>query len=428
MNNIWHPCTQMKDHEICPPIKIKSAQGSYLELENGNKIIDAISSWWCKSLGHNHPKLKQALINQLDKFEHVILANTSNNLIEEFSKKIANITAPLDKIQFASDGACAVEIALKMSLHAQTLNGYDNKTEFITLENSYHGETIGTLSVSDLGIYKKPYEKLLFKSNIIKNIPYVNFRTDPVWDDCSKYWDNIEYQLEFYKNKSAAIILEPIVQGAGGMKIYSKDFLKRIRKWSQKNNIFLIADEIFTGFGRTGKELAINWANITPDFICLGKNLTSGMLPLSLTVTSNEIYNLFYNDYDPLKSFLHSHTHSGNNLAIAVANATLNIYKNENIIKKSAPVEQIFINNFLNIKKVTNKINNIRSIGSIVAADLDFKNMPQRTGFKLMQEAIKFGALIRPLGNTVYWTPPLNISTFDIDKLHNITKASILNL
>ena len=172
--HIWHPCSQMKDYELFKPLKVNSANGSYIELTNGKKIIDAISSWWCKSLGHNHPKLKQALMRQLDQFEHIILANTTNDVIVEVSQQIAKLMPGLDKIFYASDGSCAVEIAMKMSLHSRVNQGDLKRKQFIALQNSYHGETVGAMSVSDVGLYRKPYASMLFETHFIKQVPYVS--------------------------------------------------------------------------------------------------------------------------------------------------------------------------------------------------------------------------------------------------------------
>ena len=295
------------------------AYQSHLHLHDGRKIIDAISSWWCKSLGHQHPRLKRALLAQVEKFEHVILANTTNETIVHLTEKLAQLMPSLNKVMYASDGSCAVEMAMKMSLHARQIEGKHQRKLFIALENGYHGETAGALSVSDLGLYRAPYQDMLFDTKLILSLPYVTGAHDPLWSDCESHWEKIENQLKPFAESATAVILEPIMQGAAGMKIYSQDFLKRLRHWTHEHGIHLIADEIMTGIGRTGKMLACEHANIEPDFICLSKGLTSGWLPLSAMLTRSAIYDLFYDDYASGKSFLHSHTHSGNVLAASVA-------------------------------------------------------------------------------------------------------------
>jgi adenosylmethionine-8-amino-7-oxononanoate aminotransferase len=211
-------------------------------------------------------------------FEHVIFANSTYEIIIQLSEKLGKLCSGLDKVFYASEGSSAVEIALKMSLHAQQLLGKNQRIQFTSLQNGYHGEIFMALGLSDLGLYRQAYEAHLIQPKFIKNIPYVNSTTDPLWNDCSSVWPNIEDQLEQQSSHLAAIIVEPIVQGAGGMKLYSQDFLSRLRKWTQTHGIYLIADEIMTGLGRTGPALACEHARINPDFICLSKGLTSGWL------------------------------------------------------------------------------------------------------------------------------------------------------
>lgn len=424
LKHIWYPCSQMKDYEEFRPLVIKAAKGSYIELADGKKLLDAISSWWCKSLGHNHPRLKKAIIDQIEKFEHVILANTTHELIVNLSQELATLMPKLSKVFYAGDGSCAIEIAMKMSLHSRYINGDVKRNRFITLKDSYHGETIGALSVSDIGLYKNPYNTILFQPYIIDLIPYVHSIYDPLWNDCSEKWNTLEKSLEIYIDSTTALIVEPIVQGAGGMKIYSKDFLNRLAKWAKKHNIHLIADEIMTGIGRTGKMLACQHAEIIPDFICLAKGLTSGWMPFSAVLTTDDIYNKFYDDFSSGKAFLHSHTYSGNALGVAVALETLNIIKEERLHTRD--INQIMLKNMYEIKDKTGRLKNVRGIGGIVAADLITNDKTPRLGYLIYQAAIKAGILLRPLGNTIYWLPPLNITDEEIEELKNKTMQVLL--
>lgn len=416
----------MKDYETFKPIVIEKAKGSYLYTKNGQKIIDAISSWWCKSLGHNHPKLKKALIKQANKFEHVILANTTNNTIVELSEELSALTKNLDKVLFASDGSCAVEIAMKMSLHAHQLAGDLNRTKFASLENSYHGETCLTLAVSDCELYKKPYQPILPHTYTIKNLPYTNSKNTSLWQNCEAHWQKIEMQLNKYKDQLTAITIEPILQGAGGMLIYSADFLRRLREWTSKNNIYLIADEIMTGIGRTGLPLACQHAKIEPDFLCLAKGLTAGYLPMSVVLTSQKIYDYFYDDYETGKAFLHSHTHSGNALTAAVALEALKIMRKENIYAKVQTMEPMLYQLMQEAAEQTKKLKNIRHIGAMVAAEL-ITDKKKRAGYQVYQQAVKLGALLRPLGNAIYWLPPLNTKIKTLHKLRDVTIKSIVS-
>lgn len=425
--HIWHPCSQMKDYEIFPPLLVKRAYGSYIELADGNTLIDGISSWWCKSLGHGHPALKQALMAQVEQFEHVIFAHTTHDTIAQLSALLGTLMPGLSKTFYAGDGSCAVEIALKMSLHKHQLSGKPHKTKFIALKNGYHGETSGALSVSDLGIYRDPYQPMLFEPILIEPL-YVNSMDDPAWQDAQAHWERIEATLQACHETVSAIIVEPIVQGAGGMKLYSQDFLARLAKFAQQHDIHLIADEIMTGIGRTGKMLASEYAQITPDFICLSKGLTSGWMPFSVVLTTDAVYQTFYDDYDKGKSFLHSHTYSGHALGASLALATLKVIAQEQLCAKSFALQAVMRDLVQDIAQQTGLLNNIRGIGSIIAADLVGDDLPPRAGYHLYHEAVKLGALIRPIGNTVYWMPPLTVSHAELSELHNITSLALQGL
>lgn len=425
VQTLWHPCSQMKDYELFRPLVVTSASGSYIELADGRTIIDAISSWWCKSLGHNHPALKKAILTQIEHFEHVVLANTTNELIVQLSQDLVNLMPHLAKVFYASDGSCAVEIALKMSMHTRMLQGHTDRKQFLSLKNSFHGETIGALSVSDLGIYREPYSALLFETLLIE-VPYVTGIQDPKWHDAFEEWLSTEKFLRPFSDTTTALIIEPILQAAGGMQIISQDFLHRLCQWAKTHDIHIIADEILTGLGRTGKMLACEYADIQPDFLCLSKGLTSGWLPMSAVVTTDAIYEVFYDDYENGKSFLHSHTHSGNALAASVALATLRIIQEENLSDRAQRLQKIMMSHLEDIADKTQQLKNLRGIGAVVAADLIVDNPHQRLGYKIYQEAVKRGALLRPLGNTLYWLPPLNIEEHTISELKNITYEAII--
>jgi len=424
---IWHPCSQMHDYETFPPLIIKKAYGPYLELANGKKIIDAISSWWCKNLGHGNVRLKTALLQQAEKFEHVIFANTTNETIVSLAENLTHLTPGLDKIFFASEGSSAVEIAIKLSLHSRQITGERSRRGVMALQNSYHGETLLALSLSDVKLYRKPYENILTPCDFLQNIPYVCSKSVPIWENCALHWPEIEKQLEKHAATLSAIIVEPIVQGAAGMLIYSKDFLQRLRYWATQHKVHLIVDEIMTGFWRTGMPFAYQYAKIEPDIICMGKGLTAGWLPMSAVLTTHAIYELFYADYAENKAFLHSHTFSGNALAARVSLEALKIYQEENIEAQVKNKELLLRNLMLDVAAKTQRLTNVRNIGAIVAADLilDREKQHQRIGYQVFQEAIKLGAYLRPLGNTIYWLPPLNIEEDVLFELQKITIQAI---
>lgn len=422
---IWHPGTQMKDLAETPPLVVHEAKGSYLYTDRG-PIIDALSSWWCKSLGHRHPAVIDAIQAQLGRFEHVIGANTTHPTLVQLGEKLAQMTGN-PHVFFASDGSSAVEIAMKLALHAAQLKGEPQRREWIALQNGYHGETFGALTVSDLSLYKKPYQSLEAPCHFLRDLPYLNTVTDPAWSNIDDQWLQLLQQLEPFKSTACALILEPIIQGAGGMRCYGPALLEKLATWTQQNGIYLIADEIMTGCGRTGKWLASDHAGITADLICLSKGLTSGTLPLSCVSVSQSLYDLFYDDYLTGKSFLHSHTYSGHALAAAAAVATLDVMANENILEQAQKIGQHMYRSLSKIAATTGCLTGVRSVGAMVAAD--FVNVdnpyPSRLGYQFYKEALKRGALLRPLGNTLYWLPPLNTSLDTLDHLAEITLESI---
>lgn len=423
INHIWHPCTQMKDFEQCPPLIINQAKDSFLYTNRG-PVIDAISSWWCKSLGHGHPAVINAIQQQLMKFEHVIGANTTHPIIVNLAEKLTQITGKQHSF-FASDGSSAVEIAMKLALQAQQIKGHPERQQFISLEQGYHGETLGALGVGDLGLYKKPYESWTKNCHILRDIPYVHGKSDPLWMNCETYWQKLLPELERFQPDTCAIIVEPIVQGSAGMLCYSADFLHRLAAFAKKHDIYLITDEIMTGLCRTGEWLASHHAKIDPDIICLSKGLTSGSLPLSCALIDHSIYELFYTDYSIERSFLHSHTYSGNALAASAALATLQTMEQENIYQQANLLGDTMRRYFAEVSQLTGKLGPIRSIGAIVAADLAPHPTVSRIGNRLYEEALSQGALLRPIDNTLYWLPPLTTDESTIGKLAEITLRSI---
>ena len=422
----WHPCSQMKDYEAFPPVVIERAQGSWLYRDNGERMLDAMSSWWCKSLGHGHPRLRQALAQQMARFEHVIYANTTYDTIVALSEKLCQLAPQLNKVFYAGDGSCAMEIALKMALHGQQLRGQSQRTQFISLENGYHGETCATLNVSDVGLYRQPYTPLMTDNcHTVNNIPYVSGEADPLWHDCAEYWPAIEAQLVPLAQTTAAIIFEPLVQGAGGMQVYSADFLRRLCHWAKQHDILIIADEIMTGLGRTGRMLACEHAGITPDIVALSKSLTSGWMAFSAVLTTDALYQLFYDDYETGKAFLHSHTFCGNALGAAIALEVMHIITEPGFIESVQQQAHQLGQYMHQLAEQTGRLHNVRQLGMMVAADLQLPSDAGRIGYAIFQEAIKQGAWLRPLGNTLYWLPPLNISDDEMSHLAQVTGSAM---
>ena len=412
---IFHPCTQMKDHEKLPLIPIKKANGVYLEDFDGNKYIDAISSWWVNTLGHNNRYINEAIKKQLNELEHVLLAGFTHKPAINLSKKLVQITPKgLDKVFFADNGSSGIEVALKMAYHYFSNKG-EKREYFVSLQNSYHGETIGALSVSDMGLYKDVYNPILLKTLQAKAPQDKSeFETDLALQDIKKI-------LEVNHKKISAVIIEPLVQCAGLMNMYSPEYLKGLRKLCNKYDVLLIADEVAVGFGRTGTLFACEQANTSPDFMVLSKGLTAGYLPLSVVMLTNEIYNTFYCDYDikGTKSFLHSHSYTGNPLACATALASIKYLQNNDIINKNKEKIKFIsseLKRFGNLKNVSN----IRQTGMIAAFDIVGFKPEDRIGLAVYKYGLKHGVLLRPLGNVIYFMPPYIISLDEIKKVFNV--------
>lgn len=418
LEHIWHPCTQMKDHEFLPVIPIKKAYGVYLEDFEGNSYIDAISSWWVNLFGHTNAYINQKIKEQLESLEHVILAGFTHEPIIRLSKRLVALTPKgLDKCFYADNGSSAIEVALKMSYHAHKNSGIE-KSLFVSLKNSYHGETIGALSVGDVELYKQTYEPLLIRS-IQTDVP--KDQTIEAAIEAAEVFEKLCYERA---DEIAALILEPLVQGAGSMHMYHADFLKRVSLICKEYGIHLIVDEVMVGFGRTGTMFACEQANITPDFMVLSKGLTGGYLPLSVVLTTDEIYAKFYCDYSENKAFLHSHSYTGNALACAAANATLDIFENEDVIennRKTAAYMYKKIQRFTDLKHVIN----IRQTGMICALDIKGFDPSQRIGLKVYMYGLKHGVFLRPLGSTIYFMPPYIITKDEIDIMFDVAYKAI---
>ncbi len=407
---IWHPCTQMKDHETLPLIPIKSGKGVYLYDFDGNAYIDAVSSWWVNIFGHSNEQINNKIKAQLDTLEHVLLAGFTHEPAVELAHKLVNMTPKeLVKVFYVDNGSSAVEAALKMSYHYH-LNKGKRKPIFLSLTNSYHGETIGALSVGDVSLYKETYEQLLIQN---MQVPVPVDQSVEASEFALKALENL---LKEKSDEIAALIIEPLIQGAGGMHMYHPHYLEGARALTKQYDVHLIADEILTGFGRTGKMFACEYANISPDFMTLSKALTGGYLPLSVVMTTDDVYQAFYCDYNEHKAFLHSHSYTGNPLACAAALATLEIFEKNDILgeneKKAAYIKKE-IEKFMTLDNVKS----IRQQGMVTAIELEGYEATQRVGLKIYEYALTQGVLLRPLGHIIYFMPPYVITYDEIDKM-----------
>ncbi len=421
LQHIWHPCTQMKDHETLPLIPIKSGKGIYLFDFEGNQYIDAISSWWVNIFGHANPQINQKIKEQLDTLEHVILAGFTHEPAVTLAKRLVNLTAKdLQKVFFADNGSSAVEVALKMSYHYHRNKG-EERPLFLSLSNSYHGETLGALSVGDVELYKETYKPLLIAC-IQTPVP-----KDQSPESAKEALLSLSKLLEQRGKEIAALILEPLIQGAGGMHMYHPDYLKGARILTKAHGIHLIADEIMTGFGRTGTMFGCEQADITPDFMLLSKGLTGGYLPLSVVLTTDEVYSAFYCDYNEHKAFLHSHSYTGNPLACSAALATLDIFDSEDILGENHE-KSLYIAKRLEAFQALGNVKEVRQTGMVAAVELQGYQPEERIGLKVYQYGLDHGVLLRPLGHIIYFMPPYVITEEEIDKMMDVALDAIKNL
>ncbi len=429
---IWHPCTQMKDHETFPLVKAERAEGIYIYDEHGKAYMDIISSWWCNLLGHGNPRIKAAVKKQLDSMEHVMFAGFTHQPAEELCERLAGLLPEgLCKFFFVDNGSTSVEVAMKMSFQYHQQTGKPEKQRFMTLANGYHGETLGVLSMGGMDFYAQMYRPLLLDAIHVPGPDCYRCAYGLHRDDCqAQCIAGAEEAFEQYGCETTAFLFEPVFQGAAGMRIYNPIYMKKLRALCDAYDVNLIADEIAAGYGRTGKLFACEHGAISPDFMCLSKGLTGGFLPMAITVTTDEIYQAFYADFNDNKAFVHSTTYSGNPMACAAAVEVLNILQEDSVLEKT---EARYLNRRLQEALGNhNNVGEIRSIGLINAMELveDPRSKRafdsrKRVGYQVYQEAMKRGLLLRPMGDVPYFNPPLNITREEIDKAVEICAESI---
>ena len=434
LRHIWHPCAQMKDYEQLPPMVIDRAKGAWLYDVYGKGYLDIVSSWWANLLGHTNEKINARIAAQLGRLEHVIFANFSHRLAIELAERLATLVPEgLTKFHFNDNGSSAVEAALKMAFQYCQQTGRTGKTRFMCLSEGYHGETIGALSVGSMDLFAEMYKPMMMDNIHIEapdcyRCPYGETR-----DTCTcACFEHAERAFAAHGHETAAMIVEPLLQGSAGMRIYPEEYLRKLRALCDAYDVLLIADEIATGFGRTGRLFACERAGITPDLMCLSKGLTGGYMPMSITVVKEKIYDAFYADWSEGKAFMHSHTYAGNPLGCSAALAVLDILDEENILERaeetaswlSARMEETF--------GAHPNVGEIRHIGLIHAVELVEDRAAKRPfdggrrlGYAIYRRALRHGLLLRPLGDVLYFNPPLNIGRDDLDTAITRMKQSM---
>jgi adenosylmethionine-8-amino-7-oxononanoate aminotransferase len=431
--HVWHPCTQMKDHEHVPLVPIRRGKGVWLEDFAGHRYLDAISSWWVNLFGHSNPRINAAVASQLEELEQVILAGFTHEPVIALSEALVKVApAGLTRCFYADNGSSAVEVAVKMSFHYWRNVGRTPKRGFIALTNSYHGETLGALALGDVELYKAIYRPLLMDVRMVASPDCFERAPGATWAEHSRHkFALMEEALARHHEETAAVIVEPLVQCAGGMRMYDPVYLSLLRQACDRYHVHLIADEVAVGFGRTGTMFACEQAQIRPDFLCLSKGLTGGYLPLSVVMTTDDIYAAFYDEYVKMNAFLHSHSYTGNPLACAAALASLAIFDTDQVLAKNRVLAEHMGASARPLADQPH-VAEVRQHGMIMAIELVRNKATrepyawqERRGLKVYRHGLERGVLLRPIGNVVYFMPPYVITPAEIDLMVKVAEEGI---
>ena len=435
---LWHPCTQMREHpDILPLVPIARGEGAWLFDHDGNRYLDAVSSWWTNLFGHAEPRIAAAIAAQAMRLEQVMLAGFSHEPAIELAEALLRIAptqagrAPLAKVFYADNGSAGIEVALKMAFHWFHNQGEHRRTRFIALENGYHGETIGALAVGDIPLYRRVYAPLLMQAMFVPSPDaYLAREGQSAAGHAQDAADVLAHVLDEHPGEVCALVLEPLVQCAGSMRMYDPVYLQRVRELCDVHGVLLIADEIATGFGRTGTMFACEQAGIQPDLLCLSKGLTGGFLPLSAVLATQAIYDGFLDDSRE-RAFLHSHSYTGNPLACAAALASLRIFGEDDVLARNR-VTATRMRELAARLASHPHVADVRQTGMIVAFELT-KDGDRRTpfdpslrvGLRAYRAALARGVVLRPLGDVLYWMPPYCIDETQLQLLTEVTRAAI---
>ena len=431
---LWHPCTQMHDHEnAIPLIPVRSAEGAWITDMDGKRYLDAVASWWTCLFGHRDPRLVAALKQQLDTLDHVLLAGFGHAPAIALAEALLAV-APrgLAKVFYADNGSAAVEVALKMSFHFHRNNGDTQRTKFIALSGGYHGETLGALAVTDVALYRRTYAPLLLEPIFAPSPDAYLAGPGENAEACAfRAVEALRLLLETHGESVCAMILEPLVQCAGGMRMHHPRYLAEARRLCDMHGVLLVADEIAVGFGRTGSMFACEQASVSPDFLLLSKGLTGGMLPLSAVLTTQRIYDAFYTEHAAQKAFLHSHSYTGNPLACSVALAVLQTFASEPILARNRATSTRMATLAAPLALLPH-VADVRQTGMILAIELaaDARSRKsfdaaERRGLRAYRHALSRGVLLRPLGEVLYWMPPYCITEDELALLADVTCEAI---
>ncbi|HKN78213.1 MAG TPA: adenosylmethionine--8-amino-7-oxononanoate transaminase [Lysobacter sp.] len=435
---LWHPCTQMREHpNTLPLVPIARGEGAWLIGHDGRRYLDAVSSWWTNLFGHAEPRIAKAIAEQAGTLEQVILAGFSHEPAVALAERLLALApreagrAPLAKVFYADNGSAGVEVALKMAFHWFRNRGEDRRTKFIALENGYHGETIGALSVGDIPLYRRVYAPLLAEAIFAPSPDAYQARDGESAAECAeRAADALRDILQRHGHETCALILEPRVQCAGGMRMHDPVYLERVRALCDAHGVFLIADEIAVGFGRTGTRFACEQAGIQPDLMCLSKGLTGGFLPLAAVLATQAIYDGFLDDSRE-RAFLHSHSYTGNPLACAAALRAQAIFDEDDVLARNARTATRMAELAAPFAELPH-VADVRQAGMILAFELTKggrRDTPfaaaSRVGLHAYRKALELGVVLRPLGDILYWMPPYCVDEEQLQLLADTTRAAI---
>ena len=413
--HVWHPYTAMDEYIAeTNPLVVARASGSRLFDSDGRSYLDGNASWWCCALGHNHPRLVRALTAQAERLSHTALAGMTHEPAALLAKNLAAVAPKgLEHVFFSDDGSTSVEVALKMSLQYWAQNGRPERTRFVAFDGAYHGDTLGATALMGVEVFRRPFSSVLIDC----------LRVPAASDGFERAFAALEALLERESDRIAAVVLEPMVQGAAGMRMYDAEFLRRARALTTKHDVFLVLDEVFTGYGRTGPMWASDHASVAPDLMCTAKGFTGGMLPMSATLATRRIFEGFFGGSE--RAFFYGHTFTGNPLGAAIALEVLRVYEEECVLERAAGKAARIAAAFAGFSGLPG-VATTRSLGMIGVLELAGRQgYLERGGLRVYHEALRRGAYVRPMGNVVYITPALNISDADLDELLSIVEESV---
>jgi adenosylmethionine-8-amino-7-oxononanoate aminotransferase len=416
---LWHPYTPMDGYlSEVDPLVIVRAEGSRLYDMNGRSYIDGNASWWTALLGHRHPRLVRALAEQAAELCHTSLAGVTHPAAAELAAALVRVApAGLSRVFYSDDGSTAVEVALKLALQYWVQAGHAERRRFLALDGAFHGETLGVTALGGVEVFRRPF------AGVLMDCIHVPRASETAYDEA---FTALEDTIEKEHSTLAAVVLEPVVQGAAGMRIYPPEYLGRVRELTERHDVWLVLDEVFTGYGRTGPMWATDHAGVVPDMLCLAKGFTGGILPMAATLVSERIFDGFRGT--PERAFHYGHTFCGNPLGAAVAREVLAIYRDEAILERAEPQAEAIRQAFLALGALPG-VSGTRSLGMIGALDLEGdQGYLARAGWRVYEEALRRGAYLRPLGNTVYVTPPLNIDPTTLAELLGILHESVASV